>query len=141
MTSKIRIRGMLLLLCISFIACKKSETSDPVHVPTTLEKILGKWKFESVVENNFYSGSSHITTLTGTAPDYADFRSDGKLYSSFQGYTDTTAYGIISDKKMWIDRPGDTNEIKVLTGTNFQIYQKEIYNPTEYYESTVNLKK
>jgi len=141
MTSKIMIRGILLLLSISFIACKKSETTDPVHVPTTLEKILGKWKIESVIENDFYAGSSHITTHTGTAADYADFRSDGKLYSSFQGYVDTSAYAVVNDKKIWIDTSSDTNEIKVLTSTNFQIYQKEIYNPTEFYESTVNFKK
>lgn len=130
---------IILLISMGFIACKK-ESSNPTP-KTTLEKIAGKWKLQSSVVDNFYSGTSHIITYTGTAADYADFRNDGKVYSFVDGNYDTSAYGIISDTKMWIDSSSTTFDIQTLTDTDFKIYRKEIYGPGDYHESTTNLKR
>jgi hypothetical protein len=122
---------------MGFIACKK-ESAKP---KTTQDKIAGIWKLHSSVVDNFYSGTSHITTYTGTAADYVDFRNDGKVYSFVDGSYDTAAYGIISDTKMWIDTASSVFDIQTLTDTDFKVYRKEIYAPGDYHESTTNLKR
>ena len=45
---------VLALFCTGFIACKKADTNT---TPTTnQQKIQGKWKFNNVVVNDFFSG-------------------------------------------------------------------------------------
>lgn len=127
---------IILLISMGFIACKK-ESSNPTP-KTTLEKIAGKWKLQSSVVDNFYSGTSHITTYAGTAADYADFRNDGKVYSFVNSNYDTSAYGIISNTKMWVVNSSDTFDIQTLTDIDLKIYRKEIYAPGDYHESTSN---
>jgi len=129
--------AILLFACITLLAtsCKK----DPA--PTTQSKIQAKWKIQSVVENDFYSGSAHVTTTAGGANDYADFRLDGKVYSYSNGYYDTSAYGIISDTKMWIDVSTDVYDIQTLTDTQLKLYMKETYPPADYTETTINCSK
>jgi hypothetical protein len=130
------ITGRFLFACIILLAisCKKDTP------PSTQSKLQAKWKIQSVVENDFYLGSAHITTTTGTT-DYADFRGDGKLYSYSQGFYDTSAYGIISDTKMWIDVNTDVYDIQALTDTQLKLYLKEVYSSTEYTETTFNCSK
>lgn len=134
---KTKLLSIILLISMSFIACKKENTTPK----TTQEKIAGKWKYQSSVVDNFYSGASHINTFTGTAADYVDFRNDGKVYSFVASNYDTSAYGIISDTKMWIDNSSSIFDIQTLTDTDFKIYMKEIYAPGDYHESTTNLKR
>jgi hypothetical protein len=134
---KTKILLIVLLISMGIIACKKESTA-PV---STQDRISGKWKLESTVSNDFYSGTSHINTYTGTAADYADFRNDGKVYSFVNNNYDTAAYGIISDTKMWIENSTDTFDILTLTDANLKIYRKETYNATEYYESTTTMKR
>jgi len=129
---------LLTFMILPEVSCKKENTATSV---STQDKILGKWKIQTIIQNDFFSGAPHVTTFTGNASDYADFRSDGKVYLFFQNSYDTSAYGIINDTKMWIDTPSDTNDIKVLTNSAFQIYQKTIFSPSDYTESTVNFSK
>ena len=133
-----KILGIVLLISMGFLACKKESTPQP---KTTQEKLLGKWNYISTVSNHFYSGSSHIMTVTGAAGDYADFRNDGKVYSLTNGSRDTAAYGIVNDSKIWIDNTSTTFDLKVFTETDLQLYHKEILNATDYDEATVTLKK
>ena len=128
--------AICLFACIALLAisCKKDNP------PSTQSKIQAKWKIQSVVENDFYSGAAHVSTTTGTN-DYADFRGDGKIYSYSQGFYDTAAYGIISDTKIWIDVTTDVYDIQSLTDTQLKLYLKEIVSPTEYVETTVNCSK
>ena len=121
---------------MSWVSCKKESTA-PIS-KSTQDKIAGKWKLQSSIANDFYAGTSHITTYTGTAADYVDFRNDGKVYSFVSASYDTSAYGIISNTKMWIDNSSDTFDIQILTDTNLKLYRKEIYNPTDYYETTIS---
>lgn len=134
---KTKLLSIILLISMGFIACKKENTTPR----STQDKITGKWKLHSAVVDNFYSGTSHVTTYTGTAADYADFRNDGKVYSFVAGNYDTSAYGIISDTKMWIDNSSSIFDMQTLTDTDLKIYRKEIYTPGDYQESTTNLKR
>ena len=95
----------------------------------------------SAVTNDFYAGSPHITTYTGTAADYADFRADGKVYAFVNSNHDTSAYVKISNTKMWITNSSDTFDIQTLTDMDLKLYRKETYNAGEYYETTITLKK
>lgn len=134
---KTKLLSIILLISMGFIACKKENTTPR----TTQDKIAGKWKLQSSVVDHFYSGASHIITYTGTAADYADFRNDGKVYSFVDGNYDTSAYGIISDTKMWIDNSSSVFDIQTLTDTDFKIYMKQVYSAAEYDESTVNFNR
>ncbi len=130
--------SVILLISMSFMACKKESTVQP---KTTLEKILGKWKLVTTVTNDFYNGSPHIDTIVWTASDYIDFRIDGKAYGYNSGSYDTTAYGIINNTKLWIDDVSYLFDIKILTETDLQLYRKDIISPTEYSEGTANAKR
>jgi hypothetical protein len=129
--------AIFLLACLVLFAtsCKKD---DPQL--TTQSKIQAKWKIQSITENDYYSGSSHVVTFSGPT-DYADFRADGKLYSYSLGYYDTTAYSIISDTKMWIDVSTDVYDIQTLNDTQLKLYIKENTAPGEYTETTINCNK
>jgi len=127
-----KITFALLLFSLTLLSCKKD------HEKTTQEKILGKWSIVSIVDNDFYSGSSHITTYTGTTTDFIDFRNDGKASVSFAGYTNSSDYGLIGDTKIWIEN--DNYEIKTLTDNQLTLYSKDTYG-SDFYESTMSLKK
>lgn len=133
---KTKILSIVLLISMGFIACKKESTTPE---RTTQEKIAGKWKLQSTVSNDFYSGTPHFNTYTGTASDYADFRNDGWVYSFVNNNYDSSAYGIISDTKMWIENSTDVFDILTLTDATLKIYRKEIYNATDFYEATTTL--
>lgn len=123
---------------LPWVSCKKENTSS--NNPSQ-DKIIGKWKLLSTVTNDFYAGTPHITTYTGTAADYADFRADGKVYSFVNSNHDTSAYVKISNTKMWITNSSDTFDIQTLTDMDLKLYRKETYNAGEYYETTITLKK
>lgn len=134
---KAKVLSIVLLINMGFIACKKESTTPP----STQDRIAGKWQMESSAWDHFYSGVSHIVNYTGTAADYVDFRSDGKVYSFVGGSYDTVAYAIISDTKMWFDASSEIYDIQTLTGSSFKVYRKEIVNAGEYNESTINMKR
>ena len=133
-----KILSIILLISTGLIACKKESTPQS---KTTQEKFVGKWNLLSEVTNNYYSGSNHITTYPFTAGDYTEYRSDGKMIEYKNGSYDTFNYGFVSDSRIWILYIGNYFDIKTLTETDLQIYHKDEYSPTEYYESTLNLKK
>ena len=120
------------------VSCKKEAASAP---PTTQEKVLGKWKIQSVVDNFYYSGSAHILAYPIGATDYADFRNDGKIYFYEFGNYDTTGYGIISDTKLWLDTPADIYDIQALTNSAMKLYQKDISSLPDYIETTSSFSK
>lgn len=132
---KIFITTIAASLFIFFLAsCKKEQ---PVTEKTPQQKIVGKWMIESVMENDHYSGSDHITTENGTSADYMDFHSDGMVATSFQGNTDYVDYKVPSATMIIID--GDAFEIKTFTEKKFVMYLKENYGGGDYGEFTVSL--
>ncbi len=128
-------------------ACKKNEPDEPapatIVLKTTAEKVLGKWMFNSLVLNEFYSNTLYSDTVIGTAFEYLEFRNNGKMYANinFLGGMDTLSYAVMNDSTINID--GEINKIKELTESKFVIYDKIINStsPLEYEEFFLNLKK
>ena len=127
-----QIASVVLLAAFALASCKKDKEK------TTQEKILGKWNIASIVDNDFYSGASHINTYTGVSSDYLEFRSDGTVFVSFSGITNTSHYGLIGDTKIWIE--SDNYDIKTLTDNQFSLYSRDDFG-ADYYESTMNLRR
>ncbi len=127
----------LIVLCNT--ACKKTETQQPQQ--STLQRIQAKWQLQSWVENDHISGTDHITTITGNANDYIDFRTDGKVYSSISGNMDVATYSLTgSDTKILIDGT-DTYDIKTLTSNSFILYIKQLSGGSDFDETTISMKK
>jgi hypothetical protein len=123
------------IVSISFSACKKDKAEA-----TTTQKIQTKWNFESEFYHSVQPGlPEYRDTLVGLVGEYADFRTDNKVYSYIDGYYDTTTYSIVGDTKIVID--GDTNTIQTLNESKFTIYRKDITSTADYTELTINLKK
>jgi hypothetical protein len=127
-----------IMLTFIFESCKKKDTA------TTLQKIQAKWSIESVIDHEHDPSSLPIdTTVTtlGVATDYIDFRSDGKVYSFFDGSADTSAYALSGDTSIIISTSGNL-KIQSLTDHVLKLYEKEDDPSTSsYFEETINLKK
>ena len=136
MTTKIL--SIILLAGIGLTACKKEIAPKPV---TTQDKLLGKWNLITEVTNDYYGALSHPHNYPFAAGDYMEFKSDGKVIQYNSGSSMTFDYGLIGDTKVWFILPSNLFDLKLLTGTDLQLYHKDIYSPTEYYESTLILKK
>jgi hypothetical protein len=127
-----------IMLTFIFESCKKKDTA------TTIQKIQAKWSIESVIDHEHDPSSLPIdTTVTtlGVATDYIDFRSDGKVYSFFDGSADTSAYALSGDTSIIISTSGNL-KIQSLTDHVLKLYEKEDDPSTSsYFEETINLKK
>lgn len=127
---------LLTAAILPFVSCKKGEPA--IDSRSVMEKLSGKWKLRSSVYDRFYSGVSHSMTYTGTASDYADFRSDSRVYSFIDNSFDTSSYGFISPTKIYIDTFTNNFDI-TLTDVTLKLYQKKFLTGGDYNESTVNL--
>ena len=130
----------LLLVLISaillvIVSCNKKNDTE-----TTAQKIQTKWQIINFVSNDHSNGSDDVVTETGAPGDYYDIRSDGNIYSHFQGSTDTSSYTLLGDSKLILDGK-DTVNIQGLTNNALTLYEKSIIDPSEYTEVTINLKK
>ncbi len=126
-----------LFISMSFIACKKESATVP---NPNIQKLIGKWNTVSEVTNDYYSGASHITTYNFPAGDYSEFKIGGKFYSYSSGSTFDADYGFINASNIWIGFTNNLREIKILTSTDLQLYQKTI-SGADYTEVTTNFKK
>ena len=131
-------KTMILLLAGAalFTACKKTDT---ITSKTTAQKVLGKWALVTSVSTENWQGTSNTSTTTGTAADFSDFRSDGKIYSHIEGSFDTTSYKIVSDLLISID--GDTAQIQTLTSNSMVLYSKQMLGSNGYTEDKSTYKK
>ena len=129
--------AIVTLFTFCLTACKKS--SDAQQPQTTLEKIQAKWQLQTFLENDHYSGSDHITNITGTANDYLDFKTDGKIYYSLQGHKDTVTYSLVSDIQLLIHGTSKY-DIRTLTANSFIFYGKNV-SGSDYLEETFTMKK
>ena len=136
---KTTLTGLLLTAAIMHcVSCKKESTM--LTPKSTQEKLLGKWNMISEVDNDYYGGSSHITTYNFLPGDYIEFRSDGRATTYNSGSTFTYDYGVINESKIWMGLPNYIYDLKVFTETDLQLYRKNVTG-ADYYESTTNLKR
>lgn len=122
----------LLAFLFSFSSCKKDKD------PTPQEMAAGKWKFETYQYNDHFGGLDHNYTMNGSADEYMDFRTDGKMYYFFAGGHDTLPYSVTSATHMILD--GQTCQIQLLDSKNFKFYYKET-SGSDFEEHTFTLKK
>lgn len=77
---------LLLLISVLFVTITGCAKDDDFSDKPAKEKILGKWKFVSVVTEKIKpSAPVEITTEQGAEGDYFDFRIDGNLYYVLNG--------------------------------------------------------
>ena len=69
--------SLIAIAAILFSACKKSSS------PTTLQRIQAKWGLQKEYYHDNYGGVDSRDTTYGTSTDYADFRTDGKVYYKY----------------------------------------------------------
>jgi hypothetical protein len=132
-----------------FTACQKDKEDDntpdddvneefvmPTGEPA---KVMGKWQVGSITVNNHFAGEDHIETYTGTAADYADFKSTGKLHTFFGGTLDVSNFTVRSASQITID--GDLADVKVLSDSKMVIYDKDKTGTFGFTEITYDLKK
>jgi hypothetical protein len=115
-------------------ACKK----DPVKETTPQEKIAGKWLVDTRISNEHYADQDHINSMPGNGYDYADFRTDGKVYSEIAGDKDTMSYSVPSLTHLVIS--GIDFDIRSLNQNSFSFYRKATYG-TDFDEMTIVLKR
>lgn len=121
---------VLLLLA----SCKKDDPATPGV------SLVAKWQLESSNYIEYDNGVNVYQDMYNGLPrDYIDFRSNDKMYSYVMGYYDTTSYQILANGKVNID--GDLFDIKTLTSSNTELYNKTINSATNYDEVTIKLKK
>ena len=128
---------VLAILVMPLVSCKKESATQP---KTTQEKLLGKWNWISEVVNDYYGGMPHITTYNFPAGDYMEFKSDMKVTEYQSGSVLTYDYGIINESKIWLFMAFNVYEVKLITGSDLQLYKKDV-SGADYYESTLNFKR
>ena len=132
----------LAALIICFLpSCKKTETASSTTTQTPLQKILGKWGLQSIIDNDHYAGADHITTTTGTPADYFEFKTDGKIYYSISGFTDVVTYSLKNNDTQILIDGTETYDIKTLNASSFIMNQKTLRSGSDYDEETITLKK
>jgi hypothetical protein len=142
---------LFLFLSYSFItasSCKKDEDPTP-PTPTVLERIQGRWIFNSVASALYNHNTNALLgsqTIAGAAGDYFEFRSNNKVYVQVFGTRDTGDYRLLNDTKLLFGQLPvlDTFDIVTLTGTDFVMRNKQVdvtVTPPERDETTFTLKK
>lgn len=134
-----KLLSVVALAAILFTSCKKDGETV---TPTTLQKIQGTWTFQKEISHDFNSGVHYRDTTYGITGDYADFRTDGKVYSRFVGGYDTASYSILGNNKLITSTGGlypsrDTADITVLSNNQLQFYSKTFDPAPDYSESTI----
>lgn len=139
-TFKLTFAILCTTICIAVFSCKKENAAEQPP-KTTQEKLIGKWNLISEFTNNYYNGTPHYQTYLFAAGDYVEFTTAGKYIEFKSGSSATYDYGMVNESNIWLLVPGNNYELRSMTATSVELYKKTVYSATEYYESTLSLKK
>ena len=128
---------LLTLVIINFISCKKEDEYSGSEYE---KKIQWKWQIDFITVKSNYSGVENSTTHKGSAADFMEFKSNGKMYSEFQGKSDSGDYYIDAENKK-INIDGDNIAIKELTDQTLILVNKNRTASIGYIEITYMLSK
>ncbi|SFM97921.1 hypothetical protein SAMN05421594_0058 [Chryseobacterium oleae] len=105
---------VILLTILSVVIVTSCTKDDDSEMPAK-ERILGKWKFISVVTETIRpSKPVEVTTEYGTEGAYFDFRNDGNIYYALDGNEEQIEpYSIENETTLKINN--DACPIKELT--------------------------
>jgi hypothetical protein len=128
------------IAAILFSACKKA---DDTPAKTTQQLVQGTWNFQKEYYHENYGGVEYRDTTIGLTGEYADFRTDGKIYFFASTGNDTLPYSVVGNDKIVIDYGSfnDTSTIQVLTDHAMQLYTKEFDPSPDFYEYTTYFTK
>jgi hypothetical protein len=103
---QIRILALAIAVILFAASCSKDKEDKPVNNAS----IQGRWSVNNIVtvEPNNETG-----TYTGKEGDFVEFKSDGTMSSSVDGYEQTVEYEIVDATHVNVD--GSVSEIKELT--------------------------
>jgi hypothetical protein len=136
---------LISLISVIVVSCKKGGDEPTPLVKTTLEKLLGVWKPQNLIFNDYSPGSFSSDTTVGTPTDYLEFRNNGKSYLKFQNLSgnniDSSLYTIVNDSSINIE--GQFFKLQNFNGTNLTLYNKETTSssPLMYEEIIFSLRK
>lgn len=126
------------ILVLAFTSCKKDDDEG-----STKDRLIGKWTIIKIDYNDFVGGTPDPYTETADPGSYLQLNADGSL----EAVTDDTYTGtwVVNDNKVTINENGNpdgptTFDIKKLTGSELQLYSKEI-DGADYYETTIFMTK
>ncbi|MES2430391.1 MAG: lipocalin family protein [Bacteroidota bacterium] len=134
---KKRILFLSTMIILILNACKKEEV-------TTQEKITARWKIQNIEGASVSGSTTTSSNYVGLPSDYIDFRTDNKIYSSVNGTVDTASYAVSGNTITVTPDPGDAPlvyEVKSVSNTDLQLYNRNTISATAYTAITVNLKK
>ena len=129
MKEKIWFSVVFLTIIVLVISCKKDEaTNSSANTPT----IIGKWTYDNSVDWVTVTGSpiKKDTSVAHTG-EYADFRTEGKVYSRNwhnSVYSYDTSNFVVKGTNLIVSYPNagysksDTFEIKTLTVNKLTLY-------------------
>lgn len=122
---------------ILMTSCKKDDET------TTTQKIQARWNFQKQINYENDMGVIYRDTITGSAGDYVEFKTDGKVYSSISGITATSNYEVLGNNKVvtWlIPSEKDTINIQTLTASQLILFG-HYEDPGYVSESTIYFTK
>ena len=123
---KIIFPGLIALFL--FTACNKLK--DEIS-------LKGEWTVDNISTKGYRSGSVNTITEPGDGYKY-NFQDNGNLLIT--GFlTGSTVPSILPNSKVEID--GDVYEIRNLTASAATLFIRQDYNPDEYDELYINLKR
>src|SRR4051812_27285324 len=99
----------ILALAIAVILFAASCSKDKGEKPVDNASIKGKWNVSTILT---VEPDAEPYTYTGQANDFIDFKEDGTMSSSVDGYEQTVDYEIIDASHVKVD--GSITEVKEL---------------------------
>ena len=117
---------MLVMFCTSAFVLTSCQRDDEDPQPTTAQKILGAWKMEKVIDEDYQPVNTLISVdeYTGLPGDSVVFKTNGMVYtySDIDG-DDVTDYIVVDEKTIKIE--DEIYEIKTLNDTQLYLYIDE----------------
>ncbi len=119
---------VLLMAFATFTGCKKDDEESQQ------KDIVGKWFVKKTVEKEIENGvtTSEETETNYNESDYFEFKSDGKVDTSFDGYQSSGVYQVKSNNRLaFTDEDGDVEdyEIKKLNSSELVLYLEDEDGP------------
>jgi len=104
------VRMLVLAMAVIFFAASCSK--DKGDKPADNASIKGRWNISSILT---VEPDAEPYTYTGQSGDFVEFKEDGTMSSSVDGYEQTVDYEIIDATHVKVD--GSVTEVKELTNS------------------------
>ncbi len=126
------------LLATFFFACKKSTVEIPVEL-STLEKLLGTWKYTKMILHTHDSNTNYYDTTIAFPTDFMEFKNNGTAITEFNTIQANFTFSLLSDNKMKLS--GNIFDILTLNTNNLILSNKDTttFSPLRFRETKLFL--